>query len=78
MSTPVDQLVDQVAALSTKEDPSNASLSLSNRLELNWADEVEVEVKLADQQANVDSPLHSVKSFEELGLYASCMHRYTE
>ncbi len=35
-----------------------------------------VEVKLADKQADVNSPLYSVKSFEQLGLYA-LMHYYT-
>jgi hypothetical protein len=28
-----------------------------------------VQVKLADLQANPDSPLYSAKSFEDLGLY---------
>lgn len=31
--------------------------------------EEEIIVKLSDQQSNTDSPLHSAKSFEELGLY---------
>jgi ATP-dependent RNA helicase DDX19/DBP5 len=31
--------------------------------------EYDVEVKLADIQGDVNSPLHSVKTFEELGLY---------
>lgn len=30
-----------------------------------------VQVKLADQQADPNSPLYSVKSFEELGLYGN-------
>lgn len=32
----------------------------------------EVAVKLQDLQADPNSPLYSVKSFDELGLYASC------
>ena len=32
----------------------------------------DVQVKLADQQADPNSPLFSVKSFEELGLYVCC------
>ena len=36
----------------------------------------EVAVKLQDLQADPNSPLYSVKSFEELGLYlpASCLY----
>ena len=32
----------------------------------------EVEIKLSEQQANESSPLHSVSSFEELGLFVYC------
>ena len=32
----------------------------------------EVEIKLSEQQANESSPLHSVSSFEELGLFVHC------
>ena|SRR2546423_15209899 len=35
----------------------------------------EVAVKLQDLQADPNSPLYSVKSFDELGLYVSCGHR---
>lgn len=33
--------------------------------------EYDVEVKLSDLQGDTDSPLYSISSFEELGMYAT-------
>lgn len=35
----------------------------------------QVEVKLADQQADPNSPLYSVKKFEDLPMYGACVGR---
>jgi ATP-dependent RNA helicase DDX19/DBP5 len=34
-----------------------------------WEALNEVDVRLADKQADINSPLYSAKTFEELGLY---------
>lgn len=47
------------------ESPDTAANVVGNL----WEALHEVNVKLADKQADVSSPLYSAKTFEELGLY---------
>ncbi|KAJ1867735.1 RNA helicase required for poly(A+) mRNA export [Coemansia sp. RSA 989] len=59
----VENVTEQVSQLNTTDRPKVDA----------DATEHEVEVRLADMQADPDSPLFSVKSFEELGLHENLL-----
>lgn len=83
-STDASPAVSETAANgpATNNDASSSSLAGAQTdgapVELHGSGlqepEYNVEVKLSDLQADPDNPLFSVKSFEELGLYASWCH----
>jgi len=54
----------ELAGVTSNETPEEAAKVVDNLLQTLQA----VEVKLVDKQADVNSPLYSVKSFEQLGL----------
>ncbi|KAG0297042.1 RNA helicase required for poly(A+) mRNA export [Dissophora globulifera] len=63
--TPGTETPEVVVDADAGEDVQSAAERATDLLESSY----NVEVKLADQQADVNSPLYSVKSFEELGLH---------
>ncbi|KAG0223648.1 RNA helicase required for poly(A+) mRNA export [Actinomortierella wolfii] len=74
MATPVTEevLAEKLNDLTTENDPNDEPDEVRTEAE-RATDLIEssydVEVKLADQQADVNSPLFSAKTFEELGLH---------
>ncbi|KAJ2354778.1 RNA helicase required for poly(A+) mRNA export, partial [Coemansia sp. RSA 2618] len=62
-SDEVESITDKVEQLNTKDSP---------KVDVD-ASEHEVEVRLADMQADPNSPLYSVKSFDELGLHENLL-----
>ncbi|KAJ2142460.1 RNA helicase required for poly(A+) mRNA export [Coemansia sp. RSA 564] len=68
-SDEVDSITDQVSQLNTDEKPK-PDASENPKPD---AIEHEVEVRLADLQADPDSPLYSVKSFDELGIHENLL-----
>ncbi|KAJ2244453.1 RNA helicase required for poly(A+) mRNA export, partial [Coemansia sp. RSA 454] len=68
-SDEVDSITDQVSQLNTNENPK-PDASENPKPD---AIEHEVEVRLADLQADPDSPLYSVKSFDELGIHENLL-----
>lgn len=57
---------EDTSAAAPYESPNTAAVVVSNL----WEALHEVDVKLADKQADISSPLYSAKTFEELGLYS--------
>ncbi|KAF9972008.1 RNA helicase required for poly(A+) mRNA export [Actinomortierella ambigua] len=66
MATPV--LADKLNDLTTQTDPNEVRTEAERATDL-IESTYDVEVKLADQQADVNSPLYSAKSFDDLGLH---------
>ncbi|KAI9505978.1 RNA helicase required for poly(A+) mRNA export [Coemansia spiralis] len=75
----LDFVTDNIQGLSTQEKKAEASKEPENprnNLKGESASEkeqAEVEVRLADIQADPDSPLYSVKSFDKLGLHENLL-----
>ncbi|KAJ1663969.1 RNA helicase required for poly(A+) mRNA export [Coemansia sp. RSA 1813] len=68
---PLDSLTSDIQKLSAENAPQKVATQdeSSTKEEISALDEPEVEVRLADIQADPNSPLYSVKSFDELGLH---------
>jgi hypothetical protein len=84
-TTTVKSLADRISQDETTPEKKEANTEMPSKTELERKDtdtipdtnliatKYEVTVKLQDMQADPTSPLYSVKSFEELGLYKSCV-----
>ncbi|KAJ2890291.1 RNA helicase required for poly(A+) mRNA export, partial [Coemansia aciculifera] len=62
-SDEIDNVVDEVSKLSTSDAKQGESVAIEH----------EVEVRLADMQADPNSPLYSAKSFDDLGLHENLL-----
>jgi ATP-dependent RNA helicase DDX19/DBP5 len=75
--TPATSLADRITSgeMTTEKEVDKASATSPGEKEKDQQDtnliqnKYEVAVKLQDMQADPNSPLYSVKSFEDLGLY---------